>query len=106
MLRIPLAVPALALALFLGGCTAGILYTHTTVPLTTNLHATPAAGGEALNDIKHIQFPYYGPIVGWGDISFGDLAKEKGLKELYYADLEYLSVLSIWHQYTVHLYGK
>ena len=104
MRTIASSVAVLALALALTGCTAGILYTHTTVPLTRDFHPTPAAGGEALNDIKHIQFPYVG--VAWGDISFGDLAKEKGLKELYYADLEYLSVLTIWRQYTVHLYGK
>lgn len=100
------AVAALALALLLTGCTAGILYTHTQTPLTRVLHATPAAGKDAANDVKHIQFPLYGLGVAWGDVALADLAKEKGLQELYYADLEVLSVLTIWRQYTVHLYGR
>jgi hypothetical protein len=90
--------------LLLSGCTVGIVYTHTREPLTLNHHATPAAGTEATNDIKHIQFPYVG--IAWGDDSLGDIAREKGLHELYYADLEYLSVLTVWRQYTVHLYGR
>jgi len=42
----------------------------------------------------------------WGDTALGDISREKGLQDLYYADLEYLSVLTIWRQYTVHLYGR
>jgi len=94
----------LALVLFCAGCTAGILYTHTVEPLTINQRSAPAVGIEGSNDIKHIQLPYVG--VMWGNTALGDLAREKGLQELYYADLEYLSVLGIWRQSTVHLYGR
>jgi hypothetical protein len=94
----------LALVLVCSGCTVGILYQHTVEPLTINHLAAPAAGVEGKSDIKHIQLPYVG--VMWGDTALGDIAREKGLQELYYADLEYLSVLTIWRQYTVHLYGK
>ena len=93
-----------ALALIGSGCTAGIIYTHTVEPLTLNHHATPAVGSRLEGDIKHIQLLYVG--IMWGDTALGDIAREKGLKELYFADLEYLSVLTIWRQYTVHLYGK
>ena len=94
----------LTIALIGAGCTAGILYQHTVTPLTINHRAEPAAGIEGENDIKHIQLPYVG--IMWGDAALGDIAREKGLQELYFADLEYLSVLTIWRQYTVHLYGK
>jgi hypothetical protein len=94
----------LALILIGAGCTAGILYTHTVQPLTINQRETPITGTEGQSEIKHIQFSYLG--IMWGDTALGDIAREKGLQELYYADLEYLSVLTIWRQYTVHLYGK
>ena len=97
-------VAVLALVLLGAGCTAGILYQHTVEPLTINHQMTPAAGTRGESDIKHIQFSYFG--IMWGDTALGDIAREKGLQELYFADLEYLNVLLIWHQYTVHLYGK
>lgn len=94
----------LALVLTGAGCTAGILYQHTVAPLTINHQAAPVSGTSGESDIKHIQLPYVG--IMWGDAALGDIAREKGLQELYFADLEYLSVLTIWRQYTVHLYGK
>ncbi len=97
-------IVVLALVLIGAGCTTGILYTHTVEPLTLNHQATPATGTESVSDIKHIQFSYLG--IMWGDAALGDIAREKGLQELYYADLERLNVLTIWRQYTVHLYGR
>jgi len=94
----------MALVLIGAGCTVGILYTHTVQPLTINHLETPITGTEGQNEIKHIQLPYVG--IMWGDTALGDIAREKGLQDLYYADLEYLSVLTIWRQYTVHLYGR
>jgi hypothetical protein len=94
----------LALVLVFSGCTVGILYQHTMAPLTINHLSTPVAGTEGKNDIKHIQLPSVG--VMWGDTALNDIAREKGLQELYYADLESLSVLTIWRQDTVHLYGR
>jgi hypothetical protein len=104
MRTLTLITAALAFALVLAGCTYGILYTHTVTPLTLNQRATPVMGAEGENAIKHIQLPYIG--IMWGDIALGDVAKAKGLQELYYADLEHLSVLTIWRQSTVHLYGR
>jgi hypothetical protein len=72
--------------------------------LTLNQHATPAAGIETQGDIKHIQVSWIG--VMWGQDGLGEIAREHGIRELRYADLEYLSVLTVWQQYTVHLYGK
>jgi hypothetical protein len=104
MKRMIPAVPVLALLLVLTGCTAGLLFRHTKEPLTRDYHATPSGVTGAESDIKHIQIPYVG--VMWGDASLAEIAREKGLQELYYADRESLSVLTIWRQYTVHLYGR
>ncbi len=42
----------------------------------------------------------------WDSNAIGDIAKEHGIETVYYADLEELSVLGIWHEYTIHIYGK
>ena len=98
-----IVLPALAL-LALYGCSAGILYTHTTQPLTIHHESAPAGGTEAKGDVKHIQVRWLG--VMWDKNGIGEIASRNGLHELYTADLEYLSVLSVWRQYTVHLYGR
>jgi hypothetical protein len=41
-----------------------------------------------------------------GQDGLGEIAREHGITELHYADMEYLSVLTVWRQYTVHPYGK
>lgn len=100
----PALLMAAVAALFLGGCTAGLLYTRTTEPLTLNHHATPVVTNSAQGDVKHIQLNWFG--VMWDRNGLGEIAREHGLKELYYADMEHLSVLTVWRQYTVHLYGR
>jgi hypothetical protein len=98
-------IPALLLAgLLVSGCGVGIIYTHTWQPLTVDVQRTPVVQSEKSGDIKHIQLPYVG--VAWDSGALGDIAKKNGINELYFADLETLRVLSIWNQYTVHLYGK
>ena len=41
----------------------------------------------------------------WDENSIGSLAREAGLTEVYYADLETFSVLGIWTRYRVRVYG-
>jgi len=98
------AMAVAALVLVLAGCTAGILFEHVKEPLSQDYHPTPSGATGADSDIKHLQLPYVG--IMWGDASIADIAREKGMQELYYADLEILSVLTIWRQYTIHLYGR
>jgi hypothetical protein len=95
----------------LGGCMTGIIYTHTVVPLTTNFHNTPVFTGklnEGESDVKDLRIPW--PVsmdVRWHSNAIGDIAKREGIEEIYYADIEHLSVLfNIWRQDTVHVYGK
>ena len=42
----------------------------------------------------------------WDTNGIGEIGKENGLEEVYYADLETLSVLGIWTQRWVHVYGR
>jgi hypothetical protein len=90
--------------ILLAGCTPyGILYTHTKMPLDTNMSQTPVSGSNGQSDIKHIRF--YVDVM-WDSNAIGDIAKKHGIEEIYYADIERLSVLGIWNQYTVYVYGK
>ena len=104
MKKIALALTAFGAALLIAGCTTGIIYTHTQQPLTLDMHTTPIVSNSAAGDIKHIQVSFVG--VAWDSAAIGDIAKKHGLKEVYFADLETLSVLRIWNQYTVHVYGQ
>ncbi len=101
---IPCAIPW-ALALLASGCTSGLIYTHTVQPLTTNFDRTPVMeDSDGRNgDIKNIR--YYVEAY-WDSNAIGDIARSEGIETVYYADLEILSVLGIWRQYTVHIYGK
>ncbi len=92
-------------ALLLSGCGIGVLYTHTVEPLNPNMHRTEIASTSGQGDIKQIKID--GISVTWDDNSIGSIAREKGLKELYYADREILSVVfGIWSQETIHVYGR
>lgn len=118
------------LSLCSGCVTAGILYTHVTEPLDTNMDKTPAGSGkpkgsikylqvpspdsEELTEIpkykmsvKHIQVPLPVPVdFVWDSAAVADIAQKSGLKTLYYSDVEILRVLGVWNRYTLHLYGE
>jgi hypothetical protein len=106
MRKVKFLLRALAATLFLSGCSVGLIYTHTWQPLTLDTHATRITPTSGQGDIKHLVLLYPPLSAAWDDASIGDIAKKKGLNELYFADLEYFSILHIWNQYTVHVYGK
>ena len=90
--------------LVLAGCTPrGLLYTHIKTPLDINMFQTPADGKSLHGDLKHIHFFVN---VLYDSSGIGDIAKQNGIETVYFIDLEKLSILSIWNQYTVHVYGK
>lgn len=86
------------------GCASpfGLVYTHTFEPLTTNFHRTPVVSDQAAGDVKQIQ--YYVRVL-WSGNAIGEIAKQHGFDEVYYADLETLRVLGIWTQEWAHVYG-
>lgn len=99
----------LVAALLVSGCATGLLYTHTMQPLTLDMHRTPVSQTEKTGSIKMISFPRFGGesrLVAWDSAAIGDVAKKQGLKEVYFADVETFSILSIWNEYTIHVYGK
>ena len=109
--RIFQALAAMAVAPLLSGCITGLIYTHTVEPLDVNLSATPvhverAETGESA--VSHINIPLTSVPIDflWNSNAIGDAMKRNGIEEVYYADLETLSVLRIWNEYTVHIYGR
>jgi hypothetical protein len=109
MKKVVFALLVLAVALLVSGCGAGLIYTHTVQPLTLDMHKTPVPQTEKEGSIKMISFPRFGGeyrIVAWDNAAIGAVAKKQGLKEVYFADVETFSILSIWNEYTIHVYGK
>ena len=109
--RIVHVLAALAVMPLLSGCIFGLLYSHTVEPLDINLSATPvyierAETGESA--VSHVNIPLTSIPIDflWDSNAIGDAMKRNGIEQVYYADLETLSVLRIWNQYTVHVYGK
>ena len=96
------AAQALAVLLLCAGL-AGCVYSHTTRPLTTDLHGATIVDATSSGDVK--QFDYYLRVV-WDSNGIGQIAAENGFEEVYYADLETLRILGIWTQQWVHVYGK
>ncbi|NIQ95248.1 MAG: hypothetical protein GWO11_06195 [Desulfuromonadales bacterium] len=106
MLRIVLAASALAAYCALGsGCTYGLIYTHTVLPLDANLNRTLTTKkvDKGDEDVKH--FSLY-VDVAWDSNAIGDIARKRGFQQIDHADLELLSILGVWRQYTVHVYGR
>jgi PBP1b-binding outer membrane lipoprotein LpoB len=106
MRRLIIITAVLVSALLFSGCGIGLIYTHTVEPLNPNMkHRTEMTPTSGQGDIKQIAL--YDVSVTWNDDSIGSIAREKGLKELYYADREILSVMfGIWKQETIHVYGR
>ena len=98
-------VAAILGTLLLCGCMRGLVYTHVTRPLTTHFDRTPVADGfVADGDVKELRYNAYLRVL-WDENSIGSIAKQAGFTQIYYADLETFSVLGIWTQYRVHVYG-
>jgi hypothetical protein len=124
-------VPALILLLFLAcvvsGCAGGRVYSHKTVPFTTDFNATPcdwypestltasrswhnldAAAGYRLNrsgygGIVRLTYDLYD--VRWSSNAIGDIAKRSGIETICFADLETTSIMGVWNRYRIHVYG-
>jgi len=92
------------LQLLATGCaTNGAIFTHVTEPLDLNFERTPMHRDEGSGDWHTVQ--YY-VQVDWGRNGLGEIARRHGLKCIHYADLETLSVLGIYAQRKVHVYGE
>jgi predicted ATP-grasp superfamily ATP-dependent carboligase len=100
----PLRAAVATLALSTSGCApVGVIYSNTTVPLDIDYDQTRLAQLSDTADTRSIQ--YY-IRVEWGDASIGHIAQEYGFEKIHYADLSTLSVLGVWRQQFVTIYGE
>lgn len=99
----------LILAGLLLPCLSGCLYVHTFEPLTADMNRTAVGGVEKSGSLQVISFPTFmgnQRLVAWGKAAIGEVAKREAMSEVYFADVETFSVLSIWNKYTIHVYGR
>jgi hypothetical protein len=97
-------VTLLIASCLLGGCVAeGAIFSKTTRPLMTDFDATPVAASGTSSDIKTVTFYV---DVEWGEGGIGAIARQHGIAEVYYADIETISVLGYWRQDFVRVYGR
>jgi hypothetical protein len=95
------------LAAGLSGC--GLIYTHVTKPLGTDFTAQQIETFDGVSlhgrsSSKHLSGASL--QVEWGNRGIGQLAKELGLHKIYFADIETLSILGLWRQRWIHIYGE
>ncbi len=102
---------AVALGLLLGfvGCSCpttatGLIFQRTVEPLDLNLDRTPVFDRTGRSDVRRIEYNFVD--VRWHTNAIGDIMNKAGLDTVYYADVETFSVLGIWTQCRVHVYGK
>jgi hypothetical protein len=82
----------------------GLAYTSTTRPLMTNLDMTPVAVDSSSNNVKVISVQNFD--VSWGDEGIGAIARERGIAEVYYADIETTRYLGFFRRDRVRIYGR
>jgi hypothetical protein len=99
----PITACALLAALTLTGCTNARLYHHVTLPLDINFNNTPVVETAAGGNTK--QFRYY-VDVNWDSNGIGDIAMKAGFDKVYYADRTVLSIVGVWTQIFVTVYGE
>jgi hypothetical protein len=103
--------------LFLGGCAGtdrgsnyavGYIYTYTKEPYTTDLHKTPTGDHSVSSKIIKIEEPFtgYGIYAKLKSNAIADIARKHGMKKVYYADLETMSILGIWEHKKLYIHGE
>jgi hypothetical protein len=87
---------------------SGFLYTHTTVPLDVDMNATPRKPENRGGSWTTLVIPIVVASirVDWGDMGVAEAARARGIETVYYADLETVSVLGLFTQRTIHVYGE
>jgi len=106
--------PLVLLCTTLPGCVSGAIFTHVTVPLDVDLDATPAHEDRFTHGFDDSWKTLVIPLIGiggrvqfdWGDMSIATAIEEADLETVHYADLETLSILGLWTQRWVHVYGE
>jgi predicted enzyme related to lactoylglutathione lyase len=86
----------------------GAVYTRVKFPLTTDLNRTQAAVDTGGGKVVRIKEPFsgYGIYAEFNSNAIGEIANRHGLKTVYYADIERLSILGIWRHDEVIVCGE
>ena len=90
------------------GCTYGLLYSDTVIPVDQNMTQTLLGPKVGVGETKQLQDPFVtGVKVEWGSRGIGDAAKKTGLEEIEFADMHTISVLGgLYKSSTIVVYGK
>jgi len=87
---------------------AGFLFTYARIPYTHDLNNTAMTDFEADGRVVRIKEPLtgYGIYTELNTNAIGDIAARHGIHEVYFADLEILSILGIFNHNKLYIYGK
>ncbi|MDK2971441.1 MAG: TRL-like protein family [Candidatus Sumerlaeota bacterium] len=108
-----------AVLLCLGGCAflsapvqppTGLVFTSVQAPVSADYDATVVRS----EDEKHAQatsYFFFEPLItrlsfGWDDVAIAKIAQDGGIKEVHYADYEFMHVLGIFAKVTISVYGE
>ena len=94
-------ISTLLLTSVISGCAPGFIYTHITVPVSVNMDHTPVGTKRAEIKTNQLKEPLTGIGISaqWSSRAIGDAAKKTGLKKIYYADMEILSIFGgVWKE--------
>ncbi len=88
------------------GVRPGLVVTRIVEPLDTDMNATQAHldSHPGRGSVKHFEYSYV--ELFWGSNGVADVMRAHEMKQGDYADLETFSVMGVWNQYTVRVYGK
>ncbi len=91
--------------LCLAGCApTSFLFTLTTRPLDIDLNESDFSDETARAFVWTFQYSYL--ALRFGGNGIAQIAKEKGFTRVHYADIQTLSVLGVWTQQWVRIYGE
>ena len=96
------------LLLLLPGCVGnGLLYTRVTEPATLNFDKTPVGSKRVLIQSYRLQEPVtgYGVSTEWEADPVKTAARQAGVTNLFFADMQTLSILGVYRQRTLIVYG-
>ncbi|HGJ65228.1 TPA: hypothetical protein ENS27_07540 [bacterium] len=104
---ITLSIPMLLLAIFLSGCAAmsaspvtGGLYTEVKGPIT-------ATGSDSSSSkVGYAKCTSLLGLIATGDASIDSAAKSAGIKTIHHVDYQSKSILGLYAEFTVIVYGE
>jgi hypothetical protein len=112
-------VAALALCAILGiGCgltgvrapvqpPRGVFFTNYSAPLMASFEETRLGPKQGKATVFYVQDPVLtGFNAAWGEASIEAAADEGGISTVHHADYELLSVLIVFHRFTIRVYGE